>query len=122
MDLGLLMCDASSQGGITSHEGNDADVRPLTPGGSEAWLLIRKARNEVWEKAGHDADTLYCPQRAEDIDIHGASDLSSGQSLNVGFPVDASFQWNYDNMNWPMLATGTESDWIGNVGPDVGGM
>lgn len=77
VDLGLLMCESSDNEGITSTEGNHSDARLLPSGAVEAWNLIKRARDEVWEKLGLDANVFYCPESADDIDLEAARSRST---------------------------------------------
>lgn len=89
-----------SDGGITSAEGDHFDTRFLSSGGAEAWNFIKRAHDEVWEKLGFDANTFYCPESADEIDLEADQsqsdlvqpDLYPVPSAPAGF-LDASMAW-----------------------------
>jgi hypothetical protein len=122
VDLGLSMCESSHDGGITSAEGDHFDARLLSSGGTEAWNLIKRARDEVWEKLGFDANIFYCPESAGEIDIkadeprstfvqpgaYPVPDLTSGSSNTFVqpevYPVPNAISGSWDtSMTWPTL-------------------
>lgn len=113
VDLGLSMCESSGDGGITSTEGGHVDSRPLTNGGFEAWKIIRRARDEVWEKSGLDSNSLYCPESAADIDFDAAQ--RPDQSLPDGFRpgLDASLDFLNPTLTWSPLPGHAEPFWSG---------
>ncbi|KAI7316369.1 hypothetical protein KC315_g10795 [Hortaea werneckii] len=80
VDLGLRMCaDGEGKGGevcegIVSMEGEEVDSRTVgteggggLAGGDGVWRFIRRARDDVWEKAGLDSRILHCPASADDL-------------------------------------------------------
>ncbi|KAI7361790.1 hypothetical protein KC354_g7817 [Hortaea werneckii] len=80
VDLGLRMCaDGEGKGGevcegIVSMEGEEVDSRTVgtegggrLAGGDGVWRFIRRARDDVWEKAGLDSRILHCPASANDL-------------------------------------------------------
>ena len=78
VDLGLRMCaDGEGKGGevcegIVSMEGEEVDSRSAgteggVTGGEGVWRFIRRARDDVWEKAGLDSRILNCPSSVDDL-------------------------------------------------------
>lgn len=92
VDLGLLMCESSNRRGITSAEDNHSNTRLLSSSGVEAWNLIKRARDEVWEKLGLDADVFYCPESADDV--HLEADRAARGTATTTAAAAATFQPN----------------------------
>lgn len=112
VDLGLSMCENSENGGITSNEGGRIDSRPLTDGGVEAWKLIRRARDEVWEKSGLDSNSLYCPESAEEISFERPPP-DQGPPLHAEIlpTLAATSDYLDPDMTWSTLQDVTQSFW-----------
>lgn len=60
--------------GIVSMDGEEVDSRTVgtkggegLAGGDGVWRFIRRARDDVWEKAGLDSRILHCPASADDL-------------------------------------------------------
>lgn len=102
------MCEASNNGGITSIEDDRIDARPLADNGVEAWRLIRRARDEVWEKSGLDSNLLYCPESA--VEIGSEVDSARDSLLHTAAPFDTSNPLD-PNMAWSTLPATTEAFW-----------
>lgn len=56
VDEVLALCQP--HGGVSGMQDNGIMARPLSDGGDEAWVLIRRLRSKAWLKAGLDPDTL----------------------------------------------------------------
>lgn len=107
VDLALAMCESSGDGGISSHEDGHIDLRPLTDSGIEAWKIIRKARDEVWEKSGLDSNSLYCPESAEDINFGSVAFRNSTtiaditRTMDGPHTMDLSSTLTNSSIAWP---------------------
>lgn len=111
VDLGLSMCEISNGDGIASFEGDCVDTRLLSSGGIEAWKLIRKTRDEVWEKSGLDSNILYCPESAEDIEFDAGQVENTFPHLNAYPASNATIIPSGADTSWPTLPVTTVAFW-----------
>lgn len=113
VDLGLLMCENSRNGGIVSSEGDYLDSRPPGDGGEEAWEFIRRARDEVWEKAGLDSTVLRCPERADEINFGSQSHQNGTLSFETGMLPQEHWWSSAPTTNPPLtIAEPTDPAWL----------
>lgn len=111
VDLAILMCEGSRNGGITSNEGEYIDSRLLDDGGFEAWKYIRKARDEVWEKCGLDSNALYCPESAEAIHLESLPHTDNEEGITIGLPSQGAPEYIGPDTIWPSLLNAPEPFW-----------